>query len=152
MPEATWPSAWRKSVLAWIGSKHYSLPEEESIRRLLFALRNGLDGTANKGTTDDGTGNGHEKDMEKLSAAIRSEIRQPSYEQIDTEELIQILKDPSRSDAYKRMLWTMLVREQPEAVIQWLQSAYAKDNTLLPFLAELAENATVAKRILFGCV
>lgn len=143
VPEATWPSAWRKSVLAWIGSKHYSLPEEESIRRLLFALRNGLDETANKKITDDGTGRGHEKDMEKLSAAIRSEIRQPSYDQVDTEELIQILKDPSRSDAYKRMLWTMLVREQPEAVIQWLQSAYAKDNTLLPFLAELAENATV---------
>lgn len=141
--ETTWPSAWRKSVLAWIGSKHYNLPEEESIRRLLLAFRNGLDGTANKGITDDGTGNGHEKDMEKLSAAIRSESRQPSYEQVDTEELVQILKDPSRSDAYKRMLWTMLVREQPEAVIQWLQSAYAKDNTLLPFLAELAENATV---------
>lgn len=143
VPEATWPSAWRKSVLAWIGSKHYNLPEEESIRRLLLAFHNGLDGTANKGTTDDGTGNGHEKDMEKLSAAIRSESRQPSYDQVDTEELIQILKDPSRSDAYKRMLWTMLVREQPEAVTQWLQSAYAKDNTLLPFLAELAENATV---------
>lgn len=141
--EATWSSAWRKSVLAWIGSKHYSLPEEESIRRLLLVFRNGLGGTANKKITDDGTGRGHEKDMEKLSAAIRSEIRQPSYDQVDTEELIQILKDPSRSDAYKRMLWTMLVWEQPEAVIQWLQSAYAKDNTLLPFLAELAENATV---------
>lgn len=143
MPEATWSSAWRKSVLAWIGSKHYNLPEEESIRRLLLAFRNGLDETANKGITDDGTGNGHEKDMEKLSAAIRSEIRQPSYAQVDTEELLQILKDPSRNDAYKRMLWTMLVREQPEEVIQWLQSAYTKDNTLLSFLAELAENATV---------
>lgn len=46
--EATWSSAWRKSVLAWIGSKHYSLPEEESIRRLLLVFRNGLGGTANK--------------------------------------------------------------------------------------------------------
>lgn len=143
VPEATWPSAWRKSVLAWIGSKHYSLPEEESIRCLLFAFRNGLGGTANKKTTDNGTGSEYETNMEKLSAAIRSESRQPSYDQVDTEELIQILKDPSRSDAYKRMLWTMLVREQPEAIIQWLQSAYTKDNTLLSFLAELAENATV---------
>ena len=143
VPEVTWPSAWRKSVLTWIGSKHYSLPEEESIRRLLLAFRNGLGGTANKKITDNGTDSGYEKDMEKLSAAIRSEIRQPSYEQVDTEELVKILKDQSRSDAYKRMLWTMLVREQPEAVIQWLQSAYAKDNTLLPFLAELVENTTV---------
>lgn len=143
VPEATWPSAWWKSVLAWIGSKHYTLPEEESIRCLLLAFRNGLDGTANKGTPNDGTGCRHEKGMEKLSAVIRSESRQPSYDQVDTEKLVQILKDPSRSDAYKRMLWTMLVRKHPEAVIQWLQSAYAKDNTLLPFLAELTENATV---------
>ena len=145
VPEAAWLSAWRKSVFVWIGSKHYSLPEEESVRRLLFAFRNGLGGTANERTTDAGTGGGHEKDMEKLSAAIRSESRQPSYAQADTEELTRILKDPSRSDAYKRMLWTMLVREQPEAVIRWLPSACAKDNTLLPFLAELAEDATVSR-------
>lgn len=59
--------------------------------------------------------------------------------------LAAILKDPARSDAYKRMLWTMLVREQPEAAIRWLQSAYAKDNALLPLLAELAEDATVSR-------
>ena len=145
VPEAAWMSAWRKSVFVWIGSQHYSLPEEESIRRLLLAFRNGLDGTANEGTTDAGTGGGHEKDMEKLSAAIRSESRQPSYAQADTEELARILKDPARSDAYKRMLWTMLVREQPEAVIRWLQSACTKDNTLLPLLAELAADATVSR-------
>ena len=61
----------------------------------------------------------------------------------DIGRLAAILKDPSRSDAYKRMLWTMLVWEQPEAVIRWLPSACAKDNTLLPLLAELAEDATV---------
>lgn len=143
VPEAAWLSAWRKSVFVWIGSKHYSLPEKESVRRLLLAFRNGLGGTANEGTTDAGTGGGHEKDMEKLSAAIRSESRQSSYAQANTEELSRILKDQARSDAYKRMLWTMLVREQPEAVIRWLPSAYAKDSTLLPFLAELAEDATV---------
>ena len=59
--------------------------------------------------------------------------------------LAAILKDPARSDAYKRMLWTMLVREQPEAAIRWLPSACAKDNTLLPLLAELAEDATVSR-------
>ena len=59
--------------------------------------------------------------------------------------LTAILKDPARSDAYKRMLWTMLVREQPEAIIRWLPSACAKDNTLLPLLAELAEDATVSR-------
>ena len=142
VPEAAWLSAWRKSVFVWIGSKHYSLPEEESVRRLLFAFRNELGGTTN-GETD----SEHEKDMEKLSAAIRSESRQPSYAQANTEELARILKDPARSDAYKRMLWTMLVREQPEAIIRWLPSACAKDNTLLPLLAELAEDATV-KRLL----
>lgn len=145
VPEAAWLSAWRKSVFVWIGSKHYSLPEEESVRRLLFAFRNGLGGTANEGTTDAGTGGGHEKDMEKLSAAIRSESRQPSYVQANTEELARILKDPARSDAYKRMLWTMLVREQPEAIIRWLPSACAKDNALLPLLAELAADATVSR-------
>ena len=142
VPEAAWLSAWRKSVFVWIGSKHYSLPEKESVRRLLLAFRNGLGGTTN-GETD----NEHEKDMEKLSAAIRSESRQPSYAQADTKELTRILKDPVRSDAYKRMLWTMLVREQPEAIIRWLPSACAKDNALLPLLAELAEDATV-KRLL----
>lgn len=145
VPEAAWLSAWRKSVFVWIGSKHYNLPEEESVRRLLFAFRNGLGGTANEGTTDAGTGGGHEKDMEKLSAAIRSESRQPSYAQANTEELARILKDPARSDACKRMLWTMLVREQPEAVIRWLPSACAKDNSLLFLLAELAEDATVSR-------
>ena len=59
--------------------------------------------------------------------------------------LAAILKDPARSDTYKRMLWTMLVREQPEAVIRWLPSACAKDNALLPLLAELAEDATVSR-------
>ena len=132
VPEAAWLSAWRKSVFVWIGSKHYSLPEEESVRRLLFAFRNGLGGTANEGTTD-------------AAAAIRSESRQPSYAQANTEELARILKDPARSDACKRMLWTMLVREQPEAVIRWLPSACAKDNSLLFLLAELAEDATVSR-------
>lgn len=59
--------------------------------------------------------------------------------------LAAILKDPARSDAYKRMLWTMLVLEQPEAIIRWLPSACAKDNTLLFLLAELAEDATVSR-------
>lgn len=63
----------------------------------------------------------------------------------DMEGLAAILKDPARSDAYKRMLWTMLVREQPEAIIRWLPSAYAKDSTLLSLLAELAEDATVSR-------
>ena len=143
VPEAVWPSAWRKSVLAWIGNKHYSFPEEESIRRLLLAFHNELGGTASEGTTDDEIDNGYEKGMEKLSTVLRSESCQPSYSKTDTEELVRILKDPARSDAYKRMLWTMLVREQPEAVIRWLPSAYAKDNTLLSLLAELAEDATV---------
>lgn len=143
VPEAVWTSVWQKSVLAWIGSKHYSLPEEESIRRLLLAFRNGVGGIASEGTTDDETDNRDRKDKEKLSAAIRSGSRQPSYVPADAEELARILKDPTQSDAYKRMLWTMLVREQPEAIIQWLPSAYTKDNTLLSLLAELAEDATV---------
>lgn len=63
----------------------------------------------------------------------------------DMEGLAAILKDPARSDAYKRMLWTMLVREQPEAIIRWLPSACAKNNTLLPLLAELAEDATASR-------
>lgn len=143
VPESVWMSAWRKSVLAWIGHKHYNLPEGESVRRLLLAFRGGLDGTADKGRAGNETADRHEEGMEKLSDAIRSEVRQLSYVPADTEELARILKDPARSDAYKRMLWTMLVREQPEALIRWLQSAYAKDNALLPLLAELAEDATV---------
>lgn len=63
--------------------------------------------------------------------------------QTDMEGLTAILKDPARSDAYKRMLWTMLVREQPDAVIRWLQSAYTKDNALLTLLAELSDDATI---------
>lgn len=143
VPESVWMSAWRKSVLAWIGHKHYNLPEGGSVRRLLLAFRGGLDGTTDKGTTNGETADSHEKGMEKLSAAIRSEDRQLSYAQANTEELARILKDPARSDAYKRMLWTMLVSEQPEALIRWLQSEYTKDHALLPLLAELVEDATV---------
>ena len=102
---------------------------------------------ADKETTGKGTDTGHEKDMENLSAAILSESRQPLHVQVDMEELARILKDPARSDAYKRMLWTMLVREQPEALIQWLQSSSPKDNTLLTLLAELSDDAT-ARRLL----
>lgn len=143
VPESVWMSAWRKSVLAWIGHKHYNLPEGESVRCLLLAFRGGLDGTTDKGTTNGETADSHEKGMEKLSAAIRSEYRQLSYAQANTEELARILKDPARSDAYKRMLWIMLVSEQSEALIRWLQSEYTKDHALLPLLAELAEDATV---------
>lgn len=138
LPDGTLHTALRKSILAWIGHKHYNLPEGESVRRLLLALYYEL-----KGTTDNETGTGHEKDMERLSAAILSENRQPLHVHVDIEELTRILKDPARSDAYKRMLWTMLVREQPEAVIRWLQSAYPKDNALLSLLAELSDDATI---------
>lgn len=65
----------------------------------------------------------------------------------DMEKLAVILKDPTRSDTYKRMLWTMLVGEQPEEIIRWIQSTCTKDNTLLPLLAELSDNAT-ARRVL----
>lgn len=102
---------------------------------------------ADKETTGKGTDTGHEKDMEKTSAAILPESRQPLHVPVDMEELTRILKDPARSDAYKRMLWTMLVREQPEALIQWLQLFSPKDNTLLTLLAELSDDAT-ARRLL----
>ena len=103
---------------------------------------------ADKETTGKGTDTGHEKDMEKLSAAILPESRQPLHVPVDMEELARILKDPARSDAYKRMLWMMLVREQPEALIQWLQSSsFSKDNALQPLLAELSDDAT-ARRLL----
>lgn len=138
VPDGTLHTALRKSILVWAGHKHYNLPKGESVHRLLLAFYNEL-----KGTTDNGTGTGHEKDMETLSAAILSEGRQPLHVHVDIEELARILKDPARSDAYKRMLWTMLVREQPEALIQWLQSAYYKDNALLSLLAELSDDATI---------
>lgn len=102
---------------------------------------------ADKETTGKGTDTGHEKDMENLSAAILSESRQPLHVQVDMEELARILKDPARSDAYKRMLWTMLVREQPEELIQWLQSSSSKNNALQTLLAELSDDAT-ARRLL----
>lgn len=143
LPDGTLNTALRKSILAWISHKHYNLPEEESVRRLLFVFYNGLDGAANKDTTDNRTGSGHEKDMEKLCTAILSESHRPSHVPVDMEKLARILKDPARSDTYKRMLWSMLVREQPEALIQWLQSAYPKDNALLPLLAELSDDATI---------
>ena len=143
VPDSTLHTALRKSILAWAGHKHYNLPEEESFSRLLLAFYYELNGTADKGRADNGTDTRYEKDMEKLSAAILSENRQPLYVHVDIEELARILKDPARSDADKRMLWTMLVREQPEALIQWFPSAYAKDNTLLPLLAELSDDATI---------
>lgn len=143
VPDGTLHTALRKSILVWTGYKHYNFPKEESVRRLLLAFYNELNGTADKGTTDNGTGTGHEKDMETLSIAILSEGRQPLHVPVDMEELAHILKDPARSDVNKRMLWSMLVREQPEAVIRWLQSAYTKDNTLLPLLAELSDDATI---------
>lgn len=143
VPDSTLHTALRKSILAWIGHKLYNLPEEENVRRLLLAFYNELNGTSDKGTTDNGTDTRYEKDMETLSAAILSEGRQPLHVHVDIEELARILKDPARSDAYKRMLWTMLVREQPEALIQWLQSAYPKDNALLSLLAELSDDATI---------
>ena len=105
------------------------------------------DFAADKETTGNGTDTRHEKDMENLSAAILPESRQPLHVPVDMEELARILKDPARSDAYKRMLWTMLVREQPEALIQWLQSSSPKDNALQTLLAELSDDAT-ARRLL----
>ena len=143
VPDSTLHTALRKSILVWLSQRHYNLPEEESVRRLLLAFYYELNGTTDKGRADNGTGTGHEKDMETLSAAILSENRQHLHVHVDIEKLARILKDPARSDAYKRMLWTMLVREQPEVVIRWFQSAYAKDNTLLPLLAELSDDASI---------
>lgn len=143
VPDSTLHTALRKSILVWLSQRHYNLPEEESVRRLLLAFYYELNGTTDKGRADNGTGTGHEKDMETLSAAILSENRQHLHVHVDIEKLARILKDPARSDAYKRMLWTMLVREQPEAVIRWFQSAYTKDNTLLPLWAELSDDATI---------
>lgn len=143
VPDGTLNTVLRKSILAWISHKHYNLSEEENVRRLLLAFYNELNGTADKGTADNGTDTKYEKDMETLSAAILSEGRQPLHVHVDIEELARILKNPARSDAYKRMLWTMLVREQPEAVISWFQSAYLKDNALLSLLAELSDDATI---------
>lgn len=143
VPDGTFHTALRKSILAWISHKHYNLSEEENVRRLFLAFYNELNGTADKGRADNGTDTGHEKDMEMLSAAILSKNRQPLHVHVDIEELARILKDPARSDAYKRMLWTMLVREQPEVFIQWFQSAYPKNNALLSLLAELSDDATI---------
>ena len=143
VPDSTLHTALRKSILVWAGHKHYNLPEGESFSRLLLALYYELNGTADKGRADNRTDREHDKDMETLSAAILSESHRPSHVPVDMEKLARILKDPERSDAYKRMLWTMLVREQPEAVISWFQSAYPKDNALLSLLAELSDDATI---------
>lgn len=61
----------------------------------------------------------------------------------DLKDLHTILKDPVRSNAYKQMLWTWLVREQPEVLLLWLQSESLKDDTLLPLLTKLSEDTTV---------
>ena len=143
VPDSTLHTALRKSILVWTGHKHYNLPEGESFSRLLLAFYYELNGTADKGRADNRTDTRYEKDMETLSIAILSGNRQPLHVHVDIEKLARILKDPARSDAYKRMLWTMLVREQPEALIQWLQSAYPQDNALLTLLAELSDDATI---------
>ena len=133
IPDSTLRHAFRKSVLRWIGNGHYSLDEKESIRKLLLGLYVGL------GTTDD---TNQEKEIEKLATAIRTESPPLPYP-MDAERLANILKDAARGGTYKRMLLMTLAKEQPEFLIEWLRSEAGKDDTLLPLLAPLMDDAGI---------
>ena len=86
---------------------------------------------------------GANKSQEKEAMKLPAKPEDITVIHTDMRNLHIILKDPARSDTYKQMLWTLLVREQPEKLIHWLQSESQKDETLLPLLAKLATDTTV---------
>lgn len=133
--DTTLRHAFRKSVLRWIGNGHSDLIEEVSVGRLLQALHEELGRTGN-------ADNENEKEIEKLAAAIRTETPSLTYP-LDAERLTGILKDTARSEIYKQMLLMTLAKEQPELLIGWLRSEARKDDTLLPLLAPLIDDASI---------
>lgn len=63
----------------------------------------------------------------------------------DIGKLADILKESTRSDADKRALLLMVVREQPENLLDWLRSEAPERETLLPLLSESADDRIISR-------
>lgn len=61
----------------------------------------------------------------------------------DIEKLADILKESTRSDADKRFLLLMAVREQPEKFLDWLRSETSEKETLLSLLSESVDDRII---------
>lgn len=124
-------SALYRSVRIWTGNGHHSLSEKESLHELLATVYREI------------TGNSEVPDIEieKACATIQSDTpTRSAFRQTDKKKLAAFLREEERSIADKRILLLMIVRQQPEVLLDLIRSEASKDDAFLSLLSELADD------------
>lgn len=83
----------------------------------------------------------------KTSESVHEETR--TSIPMDVEALTSLLKDTRKSDADKRMILAMMVKEQPDILIKWLQTEAVKDKTLVTAFASLTDDTMIERLLVF---
>lgn len=123
-------SALYRSVRIWTGNGHHSLSEKESLHELLATVYREI------------TGNSEVPDIEieKACATIQSDTpTRSAFRQTDKKKLAAFLREEERIIADKRILLLMIVRQQPEVLLDLIRSEASKDDAFLSLLSELAD-------------
>lgn len=79
---------------------------------------------------------------ETADETVSGEKTVSSLTDFSIENIIAFLKDERRSEADKRMLIAILVRQKPEAFISWLKSEVTDDGELIAIAARLMDEKT----------
>lgn len=137
--------ALRKAALIWISGNRQNLPKQDMLKDLLLLVYN------------EATGGGKDEvDRTELAMLLpyadkeiseSIDVTESILSQIDLSALSVLLKDTGRSEADKRMLVAVLVRQKPEAFTLWLKSEVANDGALTVILVRLIDERTL-KRLL----
>lgn len=124
-------SALYRSIWAWTGNGHYSLSEKESLHELLATVYQEITGSHESSDIE----------IEDVCVAIQSDAAiRPAFRQTDKKKLAAFLREAGRSIADKRILLLMIVRQQPEILLDLIRLEASKDDAFLSMISELADD------------
>lgn len=136
MTEARQKFALHKATWTWIGNGDYALPEKESLYKLLSIVYREMPGNSEVSDIE----------IETIYKVIQSDASTWfTFRQMDKKELTAFLQDEDRSITDKRVLLLMVVREQPENLLDWLRSEASERETLLLLLSESADDRIISR-------
>lgn len=134
MTEARQQSALHKAIWTWIGNGDYALPEKESLHKLLSIIYREMDGNSEVSGVE----------IETAGTEILSDTgTRLAFRQMDKKLLAAFLQDEGRSITDKRTLLLMVVRQQPEMLLDRLRSEASEKETLLSLLSESVDDRII---------
>lgn len=140
LPDEQVDFVFRKATLVWIGGNRQNLPKQDMLKELLVLVYSEATGRSKDKMNTEEWAMLLPYTDKKVWGSM--DVTGHLLSQTDWSVWSVLLKDSGRSDADKRMLTGILVRNKPEAFVLWLKSEVADDGELMAILARLMDEKT----------